>query len=96
MPYLEQVIENLSYRVFPEDVQEEELIWHQDAEDRIVEALHDTDWMFQFDNDLPISFRHPIYISKGVIHRVIKGTTDLVLRVRKMYDDYDGFEWYPE
>ena len=86
MPYLEQVIENLSYRVFPEDVQEEELIWHQDAEDRIVEALHDTDWMFQFDNDLPISFRHPIYISKGIIHRVIKGTGPLHIVVHKKKD----------
>ena len=83
MPYLERVVENLSYRIFPEDTQEEDLIWHQDAEDRIVEALHSTDWMFQFDNDLPISFRHPIYISKGVVHRVIKGTGPLHLIVHK-------------
>ena len=86
MPYLERVVENLSYRIFPEDTKEEDLIWHQDAEDRIVEALHNTDWMFQFDNDLPISFQHPIYISKGMIHRVIKGNGSLHIVVHKKKD----------
>lgn len=86
MPYKEKVIDNLSYRVFEEDTPEESLIWHQDAEDRVVEALHATDWKFQFDNDLPISFQHPIIISKGVVHRVIKGTGPLHILVHKKKD----------
>ena len=30
-----------------------ELVWHRDREDRIVEAIKDTDWLIQLDNELP-------------------------------------------
>ena len=63
-PFKEVTIENLSYRVFTADTDEMELIWHRDAEDRTVEALHASDWQFQFDNELPISFEKPIFIRK--------------------------------
>jgi hypothetical protein len=82
-PFKEVTIENLSYRVFTADTDEMELIWHRDAEDRTVEALHASDWQFQFDNELPISFEKPIFIRKEQIHRVIKGTGDLHLLIKK-------------
>ena len=82
-PYKEVTLENLSYRVFSADTDEMEFIWHRDAEDRTVEALHATDWQFQFDNELPISFDKPIFIRKERIHRVIKGTGDLKLLIIK-------------
>ena len=82
-PYDEMVIGQVSYRTFKQDVDETELVWHRDAEDRIVEAQHKTDWMFQFDNELPIAFIDTIRIPKDVIHRVIKGTGDLHLRIVK-------------
>lgn len=82
-PFKEVILENLSYRVFTSDTDEMELIWHRDAEDRTVEALHATDWQFQFDNELPISFDKPIFIRKERIHRVIKGTGDLKLLIIK-------------
>jgi hypothetical protein len=82
-PFKEVTIENLSYRVFTSDTDEMELIWHRDAEDRIVEALHASDWQFQFDNELPISFEKPIFIRKERIHRVIKGTGDLHILIKK-------------
>lgn len=82
-PFKEVTIENLSYRVFVADTDEMQLIWHRDAEDRTVEALHASDWQFQFDNELPISFEKPIFIRKEQIHRVIKGTGDLHLLIKK-------------
>ena len=82
-PYKEVTIENLSYRVFPADTDEMDLIWHRDAEDRTIEALHATDWQFQFDNELPIALDKPIFIRKERIHRVIKGTGDLKLLIIK-------------
>jgi len=82
-PYEEMIVGQVSYRTFKQDVDETELVWHRDAEDRIVEAQHATDWMFQFDNELPIAFVDTIRIPKGVIHRVIKGTGDLHLRIVK-------------
>jgi len=82
-PYKEVTIENLSYRIFSSSINEMELIWHRDAEDRTVEVLHPTDWQFQFDNELPISFEKPIFIRKEQIHRVIKGTGDLHILIQK-------------
>jgi hypothetical protein len=82
-PYKEVTLENLSYRIFSASIDEMELIWHRDAEDRTVEALHTTDWQFQFDNELPITFDKPIFIPKEKIHRVIKGNGDLHILIQK-------------
>jgi hypothetical protein len=77
--------ENTYIRIFSKDTDEYDLKWHWDEEDRIVQSLEKTDWEFQFDNELPISFDKEIFIPKGVIHRIIKGTGDLKLKVIK-YD----------
>lgn len=79
--YLEE--ENVVVRTFLQNVEESELRWHWDEEDRIVETMNKTDWEFQFDNQLPISFDQPIFIPKGVIHRVIKGDGDLQVKITK-------------
>jgi hypothetical protein len=82
-PYKEQQLDNISLRVFSEDTDEMSLIWHRDAEDRLVETLEPTDWLFQFDNELPIPMDRPIFIPKETIHRVIKGTGALKIKVTK-------------
>ena len=46
--------DNLFERVFSSDVSEDELKWHKDKENRLVEVLNDSDWYFQMDNKLPI------------------------------------------
>ena len=58
--------------------------WHADDEDRYVESLHENDWEFQFDNELPQSLEPGkiIYIPKGLIHRLIKGTRDLSISIK--------------
>lgn len=70
-------------RTFSKDVESEELKWHRDREDRIVTPLGQNDWMFQRDNQLPQPMDGEILIPRGEWHRVIKGTTDLVVRVQK-------------
>jgi hypothetical protein len=82
-PYTEQNVDNVSVRTFTADTDELELIWHRDAEDRLVETVETTDWQFQFDNALPIDMNTPIFIPKETIHRVIKGTGDLKIKVTK-------------
>jgi hypothetical protein len=79
----EKESENIYIRIFSKDIDEYELKWHWDEQDRIIESLEKTDWEFQFDNELPISFDQEIFIPKGVIHRIIKGSNDLKLRVIK-------------
>jgi len=83
-PYSEyQESENIYIRIFESDTDEMELKWHWDEEDRLVESLEPTDWEFQFDNNLPISFNSPIFIPKDTMHRVIKGTGKLIVRIIK-------------
>ena len=58
--------------------------WHADDEDRWVESLHENDWEFQFDNELPQSLEPGkiIYIPKGLIHRLIKGDSELSISIK--------------
>ena len=84
-PYTEETLErSVVIRTFPADTPEEELKWHWDEEDRIVEPVGETDWQFQFDNELPIKIYNEIRIPAGVIHRVIKGSGDLVVKIQKL------------
>ena len=66
-------------------IPEKELVWHRDKENRLVEVLEDTDWYFQMDNRLPIPLKKGIKfnITKETFHRVIKGTTDLVILIEE-------------
>jgi hypothetical protein len=70
-------------RTFSKDVESHELKWHRDEEDRIVTPLGRNDWMFQRDNQLPEPISGEIRIARGEWHRVIKGTTDLVVKIEK-------------
>ena len=51
-----------------------------------MEAVHDTDWKFQFDNDLPVDLSNKkLFIPKETYHRLIKGTGDLTLKIYKLW-----------
>ena len=82
-PYKEHIEGNANIRKFSSDVDEMELVWHRDREDRLIKSTHDTDWKFQFDNEIPESLNNEIFIKKGEWHRVIKGSGDLILKVIK-------------
>ncbi len=83
-PYTEQKVDSNTYlRTFSADTPETDLIWHLDREDRVIEATHMTDWFFQFDNELPISLNNSITIPKNTFHRIIKGTDDCTIRIKK-------------
>ena len=72
-------------RIFSKDVDPMSLIWHTDQEDRTVTVLEGKGWQFQQDNELPLALTKGdnIFIPKGQIHRVIKGSTDLKLKIEK-------------
>lgn len=83
-PYQENIKGNISERVFSSSVDKSELVWHRDKEDRIVEVIGNTDWLFQMDNQLPIRLEGEIFIPKNTFHRIIKGTGDLKVKVQKL------------
>ena len=83
LPFIDKVKEGYVIRTFSKDTEPHLLKWHTDEEDRVVYPLNENDWQFQFDNDLPFNIVDKIEIPKGVFHRIIKGTTDLILKIEK-------------
>ncbi len=77
----ENVTDNIFIRTFKSTVKYEDLKWHRDYNDRFIEILNENDWYIQFDNCLPIPLKENFEIKKGVYHRLIKGTTDLVVKI---------------
>ena len=79
-PYSEKEQDGYIIREFSQDTPSFEFVWHRDKENRIVEAMHDTDWKFQMDNLVPQEINR-IFIPKETYHRLIKGSGDLVLKI---------------
>ena len=75
----------LFLREFKENVASEELVWHQDREDRIIKVIEANGWKLQMDNQLPVllekgsTYSIPAY----VYHRVIKGSGRLLIEEKK-------------
>lgn len=83
-PFEEKIENGYNIRLFNAETDEKEFVWHRDKEDRIIECNHKTNWLFQRDNELPISFDKKIFIEKETWHRVIKGDGDLELKIKKL------------
>ena len=81
MPY----IDNSNIRTFSKDVNAMDLIWHMDDEDRNIEVLEGKGWKFQRDDELPLELTEGIriFIPRHQVHRVIKGETDLKIKIFK-------------
>ena len=81
-PYKQDIKDGYILRTFSQDTPSFELVWHRDKEDRIVQATHDTDWLFQLDNEPPRRLsENKLFIPKETYHRIIKGTGDLVVKI---------------
>ena len=77
-------VDTSNIRTFSKDVDEMELIWHTDKEDRNIEVLEGEGWQFQRDNELPLVLKEGdrIFIPRHQVHRVIKGETDLKIKIK--------------
>ena len=80
-----RISKKIFLREFKRDVVSDELIWHMDREDRYVKVLKGKGWDLQLDNQLPQTMVEgkTYFIPKYTYHRVIKGTTDLVVEIRE-------------
>tara|TARA_B100000424_G_scaffold271589_1_gene275065 strand:+ start:3122 stop:3385 length:264 start_codon:yes stop_codon:yes gene_type:complete len=85
-PYTDENNTGYKIRTFEKDVPEEELIWHTDERTRVVEVLESKGWQFQFDDELPFGLQRGtiINIPKGKIHRIIKGNSNLVIKIKEI------------
>ena len=81
-PYSEKKEDGYIIREFSRNTPTYELVWHRDKKDRVVEAMNETDWMFQLDNEVPQRLtENKLFIPKETYHRLIKGTDDLVVKI---------------
>lgn len=81
----EEHIENGYYiRTFSKDIDDLELVWHRDKEDREIEIIENNNWKFQFDNDIPFEMNDKFFIPKETYHRIIKGDGDLKIKIKKL------------
>lgn len=85
LPFKENKIkENVFIREFSQQTDSGEFMWHRDHEDRIIKSMSETDWLVQIDNELPKSINEEVFIPMGVYHRLIKGSGDLKIKLKKL------------
>ena len=85
LPYTEtQTGDSNTVRLFSEDIDPIELMWHRDNEDRLVESIGLTDWLIQLEDELPREIVGKINIPRHEWHRLIKGTGDLTVKITKV------------
>lgn len=82
-PYTQvQISESEVIREFSQNTDNSEMVWHRDREDREIEPIGKTDWLYQIDNQIPKIIEGKIFIPKETFHRVIKGTGDLKVKIK--------------
>ena len=85
-PYEQKNLNNgVFLRTFSKDILSEELVWHRDYNDRIVEVLEGENWEIQFENQLPQSLKvgEEYVIAAYTYHRIKRGTTDLLVKIQE-------------
>jgi len=82
----ENLSENTFFRTFTEDISKDQLVWHYDLKDRYMTVILASNWMFQFDDELPIKLKdnQKIFIPKLKYHRIIKGDGDLKIKIEEV------------
>jgi hypothetical protein len=74
-------------RVFKQNIEDKQLIWHKDRKDRTVKVIYGTGWKLQYDNELPteLEIGQNYCIKKEQFHRLHKGNSELKLEIKE-YD----------
>ena len=81
--YIQPYYQNKNIRVFSKYVNEEDLIWHRDHNDRQIMVIEGNAWKLQKDNEKPVTMEHGVvYEIKAMeYHRIIKGYGNLVIKI---------------
>ncbi len=83
--YTENLKKGYIIREFDINIPTDELVWHRDKKDRVVEVISGRGWQFQIDNRLPIELKEgmKLEIPKETFHRIGKGITKLVIKIKE-------------
>ena len=85
LPFKQEESSGFLIREFNSTVKNEELVWHRDRSDRLVQVLKGKDWFLQLDNQIPKKLveGENYFISSSNYHRLIKGKGTLVLAIKE-------------
>lgn len=85
LPFDEVNESGIKTRLFKESVDNQELKWHFDEQDRKVKVVKSNGWEIQMDNEIPrkLTEGDTLFIPKGVYHRIIKGNGDLIVKIKE-------------
>ena len=80
-PSTQKELSDRLIREFSKDVNSSELVWHRDRYDRDIKVVTGKGWQLQLENKLPQTLKSGVtyHIPARTYHRVIKGTTKLVV-----------------
>jgi hypothetical protein len=82
LPFKDNILDtNTVERIFSREIDDVELMWHRDAEGRIISSTIKTNWKIQLEDELPRVIEGEIFIEEGQWHRLIKGDGDLILKI---------------
>lgn len=84
-PYTEDTEDGYIIREFDSNISNEELVWHRDKKNRVVEIIEGSGWRLQMDNKLPIELKEGMVleIPKETYHRIGRGNTKLVIKIKE-------------
>ena len=89
-PYIEHEINNsVVIRTFRESTKPDDLKWHRDYEDRLIEAINKNNWQIQLEDHFPINLKpgETIKIPKGIWHRLVKGNSIAIYKIKKYFSN---------
>lgn len=75
--------------MFSKDVDELDLVWHRDHNDRKIVVIKGNGWKLQKDNEEPVIMEHGVLyeIRAMEYHRILKGYGDLVIKIYEEQTD---------
>jgi hypothetical protein len=85
-PYKDIINDNSIIRIFDNNIDPIELMWHRDVCDRTIQVIEGSGWQLQLENKLPVPLNsggHNYFIPKLEWHRLIKtdNNTDLIVKI---------------
>ena len=85
-PYLDKLNGENFDRTLKNEVDDNELVWHRDHEDRYVKIVEGKGWELQIDNELPVELEigKEYFIPKKTFHRIIKGCGNLIVNIKEV------------
>ena len=86
IPYQDtKISEDTKIRIFDENIDPIELMWHRDLLPRKVTILEGKGWFYQQEDQLPQQLNpgDKIFIPALEWHRIIKGNTNLKLQIEE-------------